>query len=145
MNMDIEQIARVVGLVEGSQLLEVTITSGGQSVRVVNNLQQRDTTDSLKPASSSIDTIKQTDTNNSNKPAQITATYVGCVYLSADDTMDNLVSKGDYVEKGQTVCFIDELSRLMPVVSDKAGTVTGILVKNGDKVEYGQPIFSLEV
>ncbi len=142
--MDIEQVAHIVALVERSQLYEVTIVDGSQSVRVVNNLDQRDITDSVDIGSL---TKAQTAPNEAShdKEIQVIAPYVGRVYLNEDGAMDNLISKGKQVEKGQTVCFIDELSRLLPVVSDKSGTVNDILVANGDSVEYGQPIFNLKI
>ncbi len=73
------------------------------------------------------------------------ATHVGRVYLSEDGATDHLVSKGDQIKKGQTICFIEELTRLLPVVSDKEGVVSDILVEDGQSVEYGQPILALEV
>ncbi len=140
--MDIEQVARVVGLVESSQLHKVTITNNGQSITVVNRVDQRG-------SNSPIETVATAPTDKSkdsvNKSLQVSATHVGQVYLSEDATTDPLVNKGDRIEKGQTVCFIDELTRLLPVVSDKHGIISDILVKEGQNVEYGQPIFTLEV
>ena len=73
------------------------------------------------------------------------ATHVGRVYLSEDGATDHLVGKGDHIEKGQTICYIEELTRLLPVVSDKEGVVSNILVEDGQSVEYGQPILALEI
>jgi len=56
---------------------------------------------------------------------------------------DNLVKKGDRIEKGQTVCFIEELTRLLPVVSEHDGIVSDIVVEDGISVEYGQPILDV--
>lgn len=137
--MDIEQIARVVKMVESSQLHEVTIADNGQSIKVVNSLGEQsnfsadpiDTTTTHKPEQQSIDAV------------QVSATYVGQIYLSENDTTDNLVKEGDHIQKGQTICFIDELARLQPVISNKEGIVTAVLVESGQNVEYGQPIFEL--
>ncbi|MBP2280716.1 acetyl-CoA carboxylase biotin carboxyl carrier protein [Psychrobacter sp. PL19] len=133
--MDIEQVVRVVELVEGSQLHEVTIAHSGQSITVVNNLNKQGT--------SSVETAPAYKPKN-NEHSHLCATHVGQVYLSEDDTTDNLVNKGDHIKKGQTVCFIDELTRLLPVISEKEGIVSAVLVKNGQNIEYGQPIFNLE-
>jgi len=142
--MDIEQVARVVKLVESSQLYKVTIEDSGQSVTVVNNVNQHGTTNHVKTKS-----IQHSADQNSgdidNNLSQVRATYVGRVYLSEDGATDHLVSKGDHIKKGQTICFIEELTRLLPVVSDKAGVVSDILVENGQSVEYGQPIFNLKI
>lgn len=137
--MDIEQIARVVKLVESSQLHEVTIADNGQSITVVNNLGEH--------SNVSANAIEATPTNEPEQQGsdvlQVGATYVGQVYLSEDDATDNLVKEGDHIQKGQTICFIDELTRLQPVISNKEGVVTAVLVENGQNVEYGQPILDL--
>ncbi|MEN6670328.1 acetyl-CoA carboxylase biotin carboxyl carrier protein subunit [Psychrobacter sp. B38] len=137
--MDIEKIARVVKLVEGSQLHEVTIAEGGQSIKVVNNLDSQSTTNSVE------NIPNNEPAHKSSEPLQVRATHVGKVYLSEDDATDNLVKEGDYIEKGQTICFIEELTRLLPVVSDKEGIVEAVLVENGQNIEYGQPILALTV
>ncbi|MGM8938896.1 acetyl-CoA carboxylase biotin carboxyl carrier protein [Psychrobacter glaciei] len=137
--MDIEQIARVVKLVESSQLHEVTIADNGQSITVVNNLGAQNNV--------SANPIEATTTHEPEQIGsdvlQVGATYVGQVYLSEDDATDNLIKEGDHIQKGQTVCFIDELTRLQPVISNKEGVVTAVLVESGQNVEYGQPIFDL--
>ncbi|WP_352257669.1 biotin/lipoyl-containing protein [Psychrobacter sp. TB55-MNA-CIBAN-0194] len=137
--MDIEQIERVVKLVESSQLHEVTIADNGQSITVVNNLGVQNNV--------SANPIEATPTHETEQTGsdvlQVGATYVGQVYLSEDDATDNLIKEGDHIQKGQTVCFIDELTRLQPVISNKEGVVTAVLVESGQNVEYGQPIFEL--
>ncbi|AAZ18947.1 biotin carboxyl carrier protein [Psychrobacter arcticus 273-4] len=137
--MDIEQIARVVKLIESSQLHEVTIADNGQSIKVVNNLGVQSSV-----SSNSIDaTPTHEPEQKGDDVLQVCATYVGQVYLSEDDATDNLVKEGDYIQKGQTICFIDELTRLQPVISNQEAIVTAVLVESGQNVEYGQPIFAL--
>ncbi|WP_350656911.1 biotin/lipoyl-containing protein [Psychrobacter sp. S1-30-MNA-CIBAN-0213] len=147
--MDIEQVARVVKLVESSQLYKVTIENNGQSVTVVNNVNQHEIASPVKTKAVQDSTYKNSaDQNAANLDSalsQVRATHVGRVYLSEDGATDHLVSKGDHIEKGQTICFIEELTRLLPVVSDKAGVVSDILVENGQIVEYGQPVFNLKI
>ena len=147
--MDTEQVARVVTLVENSQLYKVTIEDDGQSITVVNNVKQQGTTNPVKTKSIQDSTYKNSTEQNGvdidNALSQVCATHVGRVYWSQDGAVDPLVSKGDYVKKGQTICFIEELTRLLPVVSDKEGVVSDILVEDGQSVEYGQPILALKV
>ncbi len=137
--MDIEQIARVVKLVESSQLHEVTIADNGQSITVVNNLGAQNNVSANPIEAKPTHEPEQTGSD----VLQVGATYVGQIYLSEDDATDNLVKEGDHIQKGQTVCFIDELTRLQPVISNKEGVVTAVLVESGQNVEYGQPIFEL--
>ncbi|MDX2374467.1 acetyl-CoA carboxylase biotin carboxyl carrier protein subunit [Psychrobacter sp. PP-21] len=143
--MDIEQIARVVTLVENSQLHEVTIADGDQSIKVVNTLKvpSKPSHIAINDANNDVTSATVKPNKPNSKIRQVCATYVGQVYLSEDATTDDLIKEGDHIQKGQTVCFIDELTRLLPVVSDKSGIVTAILVESGQGVEYGQPIMVL--
>lgn len=147
--MDIEQVARVVKLVESSQLYKVTIEDNGQSVTVVNNVNQQKTASPVKSKiiqnSTDKNSADQNAANLDSALSQVRATHVGRVYLSEDGATDPLVSKGDHIKKGQTICYIEELTRLLPVVSDKEGVVSDILVEDGQSVEYGQPILALEL
>ena len=147
--MDIEQVARIVKLVESSQLYKVTIEASGQSITVVNNVNQQEIVNPVKTKAIQDSTYKnsadQSAENIDNALSQVRATHVGRVYLSEDGATDHLVSKGDRIKKGQTICFIEELTRLLPVVSDKEGVVSDILVEDGQSVEYGQSILALEI
>lgn len=81
--MDIEQVARVVKLVESSQLYKVTIENNGQSVTVVNNVNQHEIASPVKSK-----TIQNGADRNSvdidSALSQVRATHVGQVYLSKD-------------------------------------------------------------
>lgn len=137
--MDIEQVARVVELVDNSQLHEVTIANSVQAITVVNNLDRQHITSCVKE----FPTPKSED--RSSEYSQVYSPYVGRVYLSQDDCADNLVNEGDHIEEGQTICFIEELTKLLPVISNKKGTIGSILVESGQNIEYGQPILELKV
>lgn len=132
--MDIETIERFVKLVEKSKLHTVMVESGRQSLTVVNNLDKQSATDAV-------------DTSSSKEHSdcfQVCSNYVGRVYLGQDKAMDNLVHEGDQIKKGQTLCFVDVLNRLLPIISEEEGTVDTILVDNGQNIEYGQPILRLK-
>lgn len=138
--MDIEQIARVVKLVESSQLHEVTIAESGQSIKVVNNLGLHSSANPIEAKPT-----HEPEQSGGSGQVQVRAPHVGKVYLSEDNATDNLIKEGDVIEKGQTICFIEELTRLLPVVSDKEGIVDSVLVENGQNIEYGQPILALAI
>lgn len=137
--MDTEQVKRVVDMVERSQLHEVTIVDGAQSITVVN------TSKATSPAERVDDSaVKPQDNDDSISGKQICAPYVGIVHLSKDGATDNLVQVGDTIEQGQTVCYIEELTRLLPVVSEHDGIVSDVLVEHGQGVEYGQGVFEVQ-
>ena len=139
--MDTEQVKRVVDMVERSQLHEVTIVDGAQSITVVNKSKATNT-DAAVRTDDALDKSQDSDNNHNTK--QVCAPYVGTLHLSKDGVMDNLVKVGGTIKKGQTLCYIEELTRLLPVVSDYDGIINEILVESGQGVEYGQGIFVVQ-
>lgn len=69
---------------------------------------------------------------------------VGTFYRSASPGAKSFVEVGDVVKEGDTLCIIEAMKILNEIESDKAGTVSRILVDNGQAVEYGQPLFIIE-
>jgi acetyl-CoA carboxylase biotin carboxyl carrier protein len=54
------------------------------------------------------------------------------------------VQLGDEVKEGQVLCIIEAMKMMNQIESDRAGRVTAIMVKNGEAVEFGQPLFVVE-
>lgn len=149
--MDITTIEAVVKKVANSSVQQVTISEGTQSITVVNRSpSQLSSTASYATAENSAtaknSTAADQQESDSNKPAakHITSTYVGYVQLGKDAAAAPLVQPGDSVQVGQTVAYIDVLSKLMPVLSEDNGIVEAVLVNNADKVDYGKPLIKIQ-
>ena len=69
---------------------------------------------------------------------------VGTFYLSASPAAKPFVEVGGEVKEGEPVCIIEAMKIMNEIDADKAGTVAEILCKNGQAVEYGQPLFVIE-
>jgi acetyl-CoA carboxylase biotin carboxyl carrier protein len=74
----------------------------------------------------------------------VTAPMVGTFYSAATPGAKPFVDIGSEVNVGDTLCIIEAMKMMNQIESDKAGRVTGVLVKNGDPVEFGQPLFIIE-
>ncbi len=66
---------------------------------------------------------------------------VGTFYAASAEDAEAFVKVGDGVEKGQVLAIVEAMKLMNEIESDFAGTVTEILVENGQPVEYGQPLF----
>jgi acetyl-CoA carboxylase biotin carboxyl carrier protein len=66
---------------------------------------------------------------------------VGTFYRSSAPGTPSYVEIGSVVNEGDTLCIIEAMKLLNEIDTDAAGTVTHILVENGQPVEYGQPLF----
>jgi acetyl-CoA carboxylase biotin carboxyl carrier protein len=69
---------------------------------------------------------------------------VGTFYRSASPGAKSFVEVGAQVKEGDTVCIIEAMKILNEIEAGKGGTITQILVENGQAVEYGQPLFVIE-
>ena len=68
---------------------------------------------------------------------------VGTAYLKPNPDSSNFVSVGAAVKKGDTILLVEAMKTFNPITAEKDGTVSEILVEDGQPVEYGEPLFVL--
>lgn len=69
---------------------------------------------------------------------------VGTFYRASSPGAKPFVEVGSVIKEGETICIVEAMKILNEIEADKSGTVTQILVQNGQAVEYGQPLFVIE-
>ena len=69
---------------------------------------------------------------------------VGTFYTASSPEAKPFVQVGSVVKEGETICIIEAMKILNEIEADKSGTVSRVLVDNGQAVEYGQPLFIIE-
>lgn len=74
----------------------------------------------------------------------MTSPMVGTFYAAPSEDEEPYVAAGNAVQKGQTLCIVEAMKLMNEVESEYDGVVREILVKNGQMVEYGQPLFRIE-
>jgi acetyl-CoA carboxylase biotin carboxyl carrier protein len=79
-----------------------------------------------------------------NDDYTVTSPMVGTYYSAASPGSKSFVEIGSEVKVGQILCIIEAMKMMNQIESDKAGSVTAILAKNGEPVEFGQPLFIIE-
>ena len=77
-------------------------------------------------------------------PGAVTSPMVGTVYAAAEPGAPPLVKVGDSVKEGQTLLIIEAMKVMNPLASPRAGTVTRILVSDGQPVEFGELLLVIE-
>ena len=73
-------------------------------------------------------------------PDALTSPMVGTAYMAPEPGAGNFVSVGDKVSEGQTLMIVEAMKTMNQIPSPKSGTVTRILVGDGDAVEFGSPL-----
>ena len=74
----------------------------------------------------------------------VNSPIVGTFYASPSPQDPPFVSVGQKINKGQVLCIVEAMKTMNEIESDYDGTVTQILAKNGDLVEFGQTLFIIE-
>ena len=95
------------------------------------------------PISSQPQKVSNTLTNESSNMQSIDSPMVGIIYLTPKPSSPPFVKSGQKIKKGDTICLIEAMKTFNEIKSDKDGVVKSILVKNGEAVEFGQPLFEI--
>ena len=78
-----------------------------------------------------------------NDSLSIDSPMVGIIYLTPKPSSPPFVKKGQKIKKGDTICLIEAMKTFNEIKSDRDCTIKSILVKNGEAVEFGQPLFEI--
>ena len=95
------------------------------------------------PISSQPQNVSNTPTNESSSMQSIDSPMVGIIYLTPKPSSPPFVKSGQKIKKGDTICLIEAMKTFNEIKSDKDGVVKSILVKNGEAVEFSQPLFEI--
>ena len=135
MKIDKKIIEELVGYLKEFNLSEIEYAEGATKVKVSRSMNNSDviSTEVKK---------KQPVINNSGTP--VTSPIVGTAYLSPEPGAKKFVEVGQNVKKGQTIMIVEAMKTMNHVPSTQEGTVNKILVKDGEPVEFGQPLISVK-
>ena len=73
----------------------------------------------------------------------IDSPMVGIVYLTPKPSSPPFAKKGQKIKKGDTICLIEAMKTFNEIKSDRDCTIKTVMIKNGDAVEFGQPLFEI--
>jgi len=149
--MDIRKIKKLIELLEESDIAELEIHEGEESVRISRYGSPAPAPVAVAaPVAAPAAPPEAAATPEAKaEPAAITghtvnAPMVGTFYRAASPGAAPFVEEGQTVKVGDTLCIIEAMKLLNQIEADKAGVVTAILVENGQPVEYGEPMFVIE-
>jgi acetyl-CoA carboxylase biotin carboxyl carrier protein len=76
---------------------------------------------------------------------QVVSPFVGTFYRSASPASEAYVKEGQMIKRGDTLCIVEAMKLMNEIEAEFAGKVVSILVENGQPVEFGEPLFVVEV
>ena len=131
-------IEELVNYLKEFKLSEIEYSEGSTKVKV-SRLLNSPTIISSEPISNKTDLKKSDDLS-----LKVNSPIVGTAYLASEPGAKNFVQEGQKIKKGQTIMIIEAMKTMNHVPSTHDGVVGKILVKDGEPVEFGQPLISLK-
>ena len=155
--MDIRKVKKLIELLEESGIAEIEISEGEESVRISRYPKGMPQLVAAAPmmAPAAAPAAPATAIAAPAQPAAeekagyreentVTAPMVGTFYSAPAPGARPFVEMGDEVKIGQVLCIIEAMKMMNQIESDKAGRVRAILARNGEPVEFGQPLYVIE-
>ena len=160
--LKIQEIREIIKLIDQSSIEKFTFESEGtklvlkkgnggvaatspmmESTPVVIPVSEPVTTQVPAVASEPLVQLVSVDEQTGSDPSlhKITSPMVGTFYASSSPEVDSYVQKGDKVKEDTIVCIVEAMKLFNEIEAEVSGEIVEILVKDGQLVEFGQPLF----
>lgn len=150
--MDIRKIKKLIELLEASDIGELEIKEGEESVRISRNNQNiQYVTSSPSPAAPAAAAPEaapapaKEEAPASKGPSghMVSSPMVGTFYRSPSPGSPAFVEVGQHVKVGDAICIIEAMKMMNQIEADKSGVIEAILVEDGEPVEFDQPLVTI--
>jgi len=153
--MDIRKVKKLIELLDETGVAEIEIKEGEESVRISRHptgatyamlpqqMSYGPPPAAAAPAPAAAVAAAPVPVAASSD-LTVTAPMVGTFYSAPAPGAKAFVDIGSEVKQGDVLCIIEAMKMMNQIESDKGGRVVSVLAKNGDPVEFGQPLFVIE-
>ena len=152
--MDLRKLKKLIDLVQESGIAELEITEGEEKVKIVKGgavsmmaapAPAVAAPVEARPAPAAAPAAAAAEADAGQEGHVVKAPMVGTFYTSNAPDAPPFVSTGSVVHPDTIVCIIEAMKVFNQITADVNGTIIEILVKNGDPVEFGQPLFRVRL
>jgi len=146
--MELEEIKDIISFLKDTDVTELNIEREGFKIRIKRGYIYGpiEISKTLKSAEEPVKSPYMTELQKEEEILHtITSPLVGTFYRAPSPDSSPFVEVGSKVEKGQVLCIIEAMKIMNEIESDVSGVIKKILVENGQPVEYGEPLFLIEV
>ena len=150
--MDIRKVKKLIELLEESNIGEIEIKEGEDSVRISRQSHQPQAMTYAAPppmaAAAPAPAVAESQAAESAAAAPssdnaVLSPMVGTFYRSPSPEAPSFVEVGQTIRVGDVLCIVEAMKMMNQIEADRAGTVTAIHVDNGEAVEFDQPLISI--
>lgn len=147
--MDIRKVKKLIELLEESNIDELEIREGEASVRICRHRFAA----AAMPAAMAMPAVAVAPAASAPAapaPAPavsghvVVSPMVGTFYRAPAPGAKPFVEVGQAVKAGDVLCIVEAMKMMNQIESDKAGRITSVMAQNGEPVEFGQPLFTIE-
>ena len=147
--MDIRKVKKLIELLEESNIDEIEIKEGEESVRITRNSGLQNVVMASYPGAPVAAPMAAAPVPVAAAPAEpvaavsdhtVKSPMVGTFYASPSPTSAVFVEVGQSVKVGDVICIVEAMKMMNQIESDKAGTIEAILAEDGEPVEFDQPL-----
>ncbi len=155
--MNINEVKELIELINASDLAYFEYENGDSRIKMDKSLTRNTESISNKEfktqtmsKETEVDKIIKEEVKREKEEVNeivgtiIASPMVGTFYESPSPDSESFVKLGDSVKKGQTLCIIEAMKLMNEIESEVSGKIVEVLVKDGDMVEYGTPLFKIE-
>ena len=147
--MDIRKIKKLIELFTSSNLQELEVNSGEDSIRIVKNHEQKrlpftQSQDTSQPSSAESIEFNHGIDKKPQHGYELKSPMVGTFYTSPSPEAKPFVQVGSRVNKGDTICIVEAMKMMNRIETDVSGTISQILIENGNPIEFDQTIVIIE-
>ncbi len=136
-----DTIEILIKKIKDNNLGSIKLSDKVNTIEISNNLMNQSTNQNTQ------NFLHENNQNINNEKndilSSINSPMVGIIYLTPKPSSPPFVKKGQIIKKGDTICLIEAMKTFNEIKSDKDCTIKSVMVKNGEAVEFGQPLFEI--
>ena len=150
MKFEIDYIEKLAKIIADNELTEISLEDGEQAITIRKDLAEVVTTAAVAPAAPA-PVVCQTTVNpavvevekEAPKGKAITSPMVGTFYAAPSPDAEPFVEVGKTIAEGDVVCIVEAMKLMNEIESEFDGKIVEVLVKDGEPVDYGKPLFRI--
>ena len=136
-----ETIDRLIKKIKDNNLTSIKLSNKTNTIEIINKSISENSSQNLQD---NLVVSNQSTNDKINKNfLSIDSPMVGIIYLTPKPSSPPFAKKGQKIKKGDTICLIEAMKTFNEIKSDRDCTIKSVIVKNGEAVEFGQPLFEI--
>jgi acetyl-CoA carboxylase biotin carboxyl carrier protein len=149
MRVDVELVRQLATLLDETNLTEIEVEDNDRRIRVAREVHAAPVVSYAPAPAAPAPAVAAPAAAAEAAPAAVSASavkspMVGTVYLSANPEAKPFVTVGQKIAAGDTLVIIEAMKVMNPITAPSAGTVSAILIENGQPVEFDQALVVVE-